>query len=128
MNINTHLKIDNKISGNCIELKQNYAKVELNTKEFMCADKQGLIHGGFIFSSADYCAMLAINDPNVVLAKSNTKFIAPVRLNDIVILEAKVITSDGFKSEVQVSAFVNEKEVFKGSFFTATLKKHIFDV
>jgi acyl-coenzyme A thioesterase PaaI-like protein len=128
MDINTHLKIDNNISGECIELKKDYAKVKLTTKEFMCADSQGLIHGGFIFSSADYSAMLAINDPHVVLAKSNTKFIAPVKLNDIVILEANVLSSDGFKSEVEVIAKVEQKDVFKGSFFTATLKKHIFDV
>jgi len=128
MNINTHLKIDNNISGQCIDLGKDYAKVKLTTKEFMCADKEGLIHGGFIFSSADYCAMLAINDPNVVLAKSNTKFLAPVKLNDIVILEAIVISSDGFKSEVEVKAEVENKNVFIGTFFTATLSKHIFDV
>ena len=128
MDINTHLKIDNNISGECIELKKDYAKVKLCTKDFMCADKHDLIHGGFIFSSADYCAMLAVNNPNVVLAKSTTKFIAPVKLKDIIILEARVISSDGFKSEVEVIAIVKEKVVFKGTFFTATLKNHIFDV
>ena len=128
MDIDTHLKIDTNISGKCIELKKDYAKIKLTTKEFMCADSAGLIHGGFIFSSADYCAMLAVNNPNVVLAKSTTKFIAPVKIEDIVILEARVVSSDGFKSEVEVIATVNEKVVFKGTFFTATLKKHIFDV
>jgi len=128
MDINTHLEIDNNISGEVIELKKDYAKVKLSTKEFMCADKQGLIHGGFIFSSADYCAMVVVNDPNVVLAKSNTKFIAPVKLNDIVILEGKLISSDGFKSEIEVLAKVDDNIVFKGSFFTATLKKHIFEI
>jgi len=128
MDINTHLKIDNNISGECIELKKDYAKIKLTTKEFMCADSQGLIHGGFIFSSADYCAMLAVNNPNVVLAKSTTKFTAPVKLGDIVILESNIISSDGFKSEVEVIAKVEQKNIFKGTFFTATLKKHIFDV
>jgi len=128
MNINTHLRIDATLSGKVVELKDNYAKVQLDTTKIMSADSFGLIHGGFIFSSADYCAMLAINNPNVVLAKSNTKFIAPVKLGDIVILEANVISSDGFKSEVEVLAKVQDKEVFKGTFFTATLKKHIFDV
>ena len=128
MDINTHLKIDNNISGKCVELKKDYAKVQLITKEFMCSDKQGLIHGGFIFSSADYCAMLAINDPNVVLAKSTTKFIAPVKLSDIVMLEANIISSDGFKSEVEVIAKIKDSTVFKGNFFTATLKKHIFEL
>ena len=128
MDINTHLKIDTNISGECIDLQTDYAKVKLCTKDFMCADNHGLIHGGFIFSCADYCAMLAINDPNVVLAKSNTKFTAPVKLNDIVLFEANVISSDSFKSEIEVTARVEQKDVFKGVFFTATLKKHIFDV
>ena len=125
MTLNTHLELDSTLNGKIIELKKDFAKVELQTLEIMKADKQGLVHGGFIFCAADYAAMACINDPFVVLAKSNTKFLAPVSVGEIVLLEAKLGSSDGFKSTVEVEAFVNEKVVFKGEFFTATLKQHV---
>ena len=86
-----------------------------------------MVHGGFIFCSADFCAMACINDPYVVLVKSTTKFIAPVKVGDIVILDGTTKEQDGIKSVVEVIAKVDEKEVFKGEFFTATLKQHVFN-
>jgi acyl-coenzyme A thioesterase PaaI-like protein len=49
---------------------EGYAVVELKTKENMRADEKNLVHGGFIFSLADYCAMLTVNEPTVVLASA----------------------------------------------------------
>ena len=73
----THLKINENLSGKIIELKDGYSKVVLETNSDMRADKSGLIHGGFIFSMADYAAMVAINHPNVVLGGANVKFLKP---------------------------------------------------
>ncbi|MEA3290667.1 MAG: PaaI family thioesterase [Campylobacterota bacterium] len=128
MKLNTHLDIDNKLNGKVIELNQNYAKVELITIKTMIADQKGLIHGGFVFCAADYAAMCAVNDPFVVLAKSETKFIAPVKVDDVVVFEAKVIDQNGIKSTVDIEAKVLEKVVFKGVFYTATLDKHVLDI
>jgi acyl-coenzyme A thioesterase PaaI-like protein len=125
MELKTHLKIDRELNGEIIELKENYAKVKLTTNSKMVADEYGLIHGGFIFASADFAAMSAVNDEFVVLAKSETKFTAPVKIDDIVVVEANVISSDGFKSEVEVEAKVKESLVFKGKFYTASLKRHV---
>ena len=126
MQLNTHLKLDNDINGKVVELKEGYAKVEQTTREFMVADEEGLVHGGFTFCAADYAAMSAVNDPNVVLAKSDAKFLAPIKLGDTVVLEANIIEQDGRKSTVEVIASVNDKPVFKGMFYTITLDKHIF--
>ncbi len=128
MELNTHLKIDSNLNGKIIELKKDYAKIKLQTIEIMKADDQGLVHGGFIFCAADFTAMACINDPYVVLAKSNTKFIAPVKVGDIVILEANIKETNGFKSIVDVIATVNNKDIFKGEFFTATLDKHVLEL
>lgn len=125
MELNTHLKLDKSLNGTVIELKKDYAKVQLNTKEEMGADEQGLVHGGFVFCAADYAAMAAVNDPFVVLAKSSVKFIAPVKVGDIVILEAKIAEKEGSKATVEVTGKVNEKDVFKGEFLTAVLKQHV---
>ncbi len=51
MNLNTHLKINNDINGKVVELKEGYARVEQLTKDFMTADEQGLVHGGFAFNA-----------------------------------------------------------------------------
>lgn len=125
MELNTHLKLNKDLNGTVIELKKDYAKVQLDTIEQMGADEQGLVHGGFVFCAADYAAMAAVNDPYVVLAKSSVKFIAPVKVGDIVILEANITAKDKNKATVEVNGKVDQKEVFTGEFLTAVLKQHI---
>ena len=127
MKLNTHLEIDNSLSGKVVELKENYAKIELKTTDIMRADTKGLVHGGFTFSAADFAAMSAINEPNVVLTASESKFLAPVKVGDIVVFEATVINKDGKKSKVEVIGRVDSKKVFKGLFKTYSLDKHILD-
>ncbi len=125
MELKTHLKIDTSLNGKIIALSEGYAQVELTTLDLMAADAQGLVHGGFIFGAADYAAMAAVNDPYVVLAKSSTKFIAPVKVGEKVILEGKITEQNSNKATVTVSATVHDKEVFMGEFLTAVLKQHV---
>ena len=125
MEIKTHKKIDERFSGKVIELKENYAKVLLKTIPEMAADEEGLVHGGFTFSSADYAAMVAVNDPYVVLVSADVKFTAPVRVGEEIVFEAKVIEKDGKKSKVEVIGKVYEVKVFEGVFKTYSLDKHI---
>ena len=128
MVLNTHLKINETLNGEVIVIKDGYAKVELKVSEAMVADERGLIHGGFIFGAADYAAMAAVNHPNVVLAKSEVKFLAPSKLGEKITLEANVVETDGSKSSVEVIAIANEKTSFKGTFYTVILEKHVLDM
>ncbi len=128
MKINTHLKIDNNLNGEVVKVKKGYAKVKLTATEAMRADEQGLVHGGFAFGAADYAAMVAVNDPFVVLAKSEVKFLAPIRVGDAVHFEAQITQSEGHKHTVEVTGTIAEKKVFTGIFYTAVLKKHVFDL
>ncbi len=73
MHLNTHLNINTSLCGKVTRLQENYAEVLLHTTQQMTADRQGLVHGGFIFGAADYTAMLAVNDPLVVLGASSSK-------------------------------------------------------
>ena len=122
---NTHLKIDSRFSGKIVELKAGFAKVLLETKEEMLADEYGLIHGGFTFSGADYAAMLAVNEPNVVLLGATVEFVAPVKLGDRVLFSAKISSSEGRKAIVDVVASVDDKKVFQGVFTTYVTKEHL---
>jgi acyl-coenzyme A thioesterase PaaI-like protein len=125
MQLNTHLNIDTSLCGRVTKLEEGYAEVLLCTTQQMAADTQGLVHGGFVFGAADYAAMSAVNDPYVVLGASTTKFIAPVKVGDAVVCQAKVINTKGKKSVVAVAAFVNKKLVFEGDFTTFVLPSHV---
>ena len=125
MELNTHLKLNSELNGKVVELAKGYAKVEQLTTELMVADAEGLVHGGFTFCAADFAAMACVNDPYVVLAKGDTKFLAPIKCGQTVIYEAKMLESEGRKSLIEVIATVDENVVFKGRFNTVTLDSHI---
>ena len=122
---NTHSAINNKLSGVIIKLDNNYSKVKLQTTSEMIVDKMGLIHGGFIFSLADFASMVAINHPNVVLGGANVKFLKPVRKGDILIAEAQLSKKEGKKLIVNVNVKRNDDVVFSGEFICFTLEKYI---
>jgi acyl-coenzyme A thioesterase PaaI-like protein len=128
MVLNTHLKLDESLNGDLDELRADYAKIILQTTEQMVADEEGLVHGGFVFSAADYAAMACVNHPNVVLAKSEVKFLAPVKLGETVVLEATKNSEDGNRISINVIGKVEEKDVFKGTFYTAVLDKHVLAI
>ena len=125
MKLNTHLNIDTSLCGKVTKLEKNYAEVLLHTSTKMRADKQGLVHGGFVFGAADFAAMSAVNDPLVVLGSATSKFVAPVAVGEVLLFKAKVISEKGRKRMVEVEAFVKEKLVFEGSFTTFVLESHV---
>lgn len=125
VHLQTHLKINNTLSGDLEKLEEGYAKVRLNTSEAMRADEVGLVHGGFIFSAADFAAMAAVNEPNVVLAGCNSRFLAPVRVGDEVIFEAEIRHAQGRKYNVFVTAYASKVKVFEGEFKTVVTKEHV---
>ncbi len=128
MKLNTHLNINTSLCGKVTKLQENYAEVLLHTTQQMTADRQGLVHGGFVFGAADYAAMSAVNDPLVVLGASSSKFLAPVKVGDVVLCRAIVVSEKGKKREVEVQVFVNEKLVFEGSFIAFVLDQHVLNV
>ena len=125
MQQNTHLNIDTSLCGRVVKLEEGYAEVLLHTTRQMAADERGLVHGGFVFGSADYAAMCAVNDPHVVLGASTSKFIAPVKVGDTVLCKASVVNEKGKKREVQVAAFVQGALVFEGVFTTFVLDRRV---
>ncbi len=127
MKLKTHLNINNALCGKVTKLQENYAEVLLHTTQQMSADSRGLVHGGFIFGVADYVAMVAVNDPFVVLGSASSKFLAPVKVADVVLLKGSVVIEKGRKKEVRVEAFVKSQLVFEGTFTTFVLDKHVLD-
>lgn len=125
--VNTHTRIDRELNGSPELLEDGYAVVKLRTTERMFADERGLVHGGFLFSSADYSAMLAVNHPNVVLAGANVRFLKPVRVGEEITFEARVEKREGKKIIVSVVGYRERTEVFEGEFLCVVPEKHVLD-
>ncbi len=125
MEIKTHQAIDPELCGKPVRLGDGSAVVELKTGPRMAVDDSGLVHGGFIFGLADHAAMIAVNHPNVVLGGANVRFLKPVKTNEFVTAEAKVISSEGKKQKVEVTVKREDTAVFEGEFTCFVLDKHI---
>ncbi|MFX0069795.1 MAG: hotdog domain-containing protein [Candidatus Hermodarchaeota archaeon] len=108
-------------------MDSNYSKIRLETISDMVVDETGLIHGGFIFSLADYASMVAINHPNVVLGSANVKFLKPVKVGEILIAEGKFTRIEGKKRVVEVEVRKDKEVVFKGDFICYIPEKHVLN-
>lgn len=123
----THLQADPALCGRVTSLAEGTAEVELVTTEAMVVDAQGLVHGGFVFGLADYAAMLAVNDPNVVLGACESRFLKPVQRGATVTAHAETIERDGRKHRVRVQAAVGDQTVFDGTFTCIVLERHVLE-
>jgi uncharacterized protein (TIGR00369 family) len=126
MHPNTHLLISRQWVGEPVSLSEGRAEVRLATHPEMVADKRGLVHGGFAFGLADYAAMLAVNDPYVVLGAAETKFLAPVTLGETLIATAEILETAGKKRVVRCSVRTS-RPVFEGVFTCFVLPGHVLD-
>lgn len=99
--------------------------MRLVTVPEMAADERGLVHGGFVFGAADYAAMLAVNDPHVVLGAAEVRFLEPVEVGDSLVLEARTESVEGRKHRVEVMARRGEESVMTGTFTCFVLDRHV---
>ncbi|MDH3524715.1 MAG: MaoC/PaaZ C-terminal domain-containing protein [Acidobacteriota bacterium] len=127
MEVATHHAIERRLCGVAINLGPGKATVRLETTREMAADARGLVHGGFVFGAADYAAMVAVNDPNVVLGAAECKFVAPVRLGQVVDFSAREVAEAGRRHDVEVVGRVGEKTVFEGAFACFVLERHVLE-
>ncbi len=123
--VKTHELINSNLNGEIMKIEEGYVELRLTTTSEMVADDIGLIHGGFIFSAADYAAMLAVNEKNVVLVGSECQFLSPVKFHDEVNFIAKVRHKDGKKRNVHVEGYVLDIKVFEGEFKTVITDRHV---
>jgi acyl-coenzyme A thioesterase PaaI-like protein len=99
---NTHRALSARLCGTPLLLAKGAAEVELETIDEMRADESGLVHGGFVFGLADHAAMLAINEPNVVLGSAEVRFLAPVRVGERLTATARLLALEGKRHRVEV--------------------------
>lgn len=128
MEIKTHGKAAARFLGTPLLVEDgSSSQVELVTSDEMVVDDEGLIHGGFTYGLADYAAMLAVNHPFVVLGKSESRFLAPVRVGDIMRAKAEVKGEEGKRKNVEVEVYVDKKKVYAGVFTCYVLASHVLN-
>ncbi len=127
MDVNTHQRIDPGLCGRPETLEPGLARVALTALPVMAADDRELVHGGFVFGLADYAAMLAVNDPNVVLGAAEVRFTAPVVVGETLLAEAKLTETAGKKRLVAVTVRRGQDAVFTGTFTCFVPEKHVLD-
>ena len=123
----THEKVAPHLCGRPVELAVGRARVVLDTHGELAADQRGLVHGGFTFGLADYAAMLAVNEPTVVLASAQVKFLGPVVVGDRAEAEATVERSEGRKRWVKVVVRRDGTPVLEAELFAIVPDTHILD-
>lgn len=121
----THLGIDASLCGEVVSLAPGRAELRLTTLPSMAVDDAGLVHGGFVFGLADHAAMLAVNDPNVVLGAASTRFLKPLRVGDVVLARASVGAEAGRKRTVAVEVLHADVVVMTGEFTCFVLDRHV---
>jgi len=127
MDLQTHPSIDRALCGFPVEVSSNLAIVELTMLPAFAADPSGLVHGGFVFGALDYAAMLAVNHPNVVLGAAEIRFLAPVRVGQIVRCRAEITSVEGRKRRIAVGARVDGVEVASGQITAFVLDHHVLE-
>lgn len=124
--IRTHLEISPRLVGEPLDLGDGTASARLVTTPDMAADERGLVHGGFTFGLADYAAMLAVNDPLVVLGGAECRFLGPVAVGEVMVATARLEERQGKKHRVQCTV-ATDRPVFEATFTCFVLERHVLD-
>ncbi len=124
----THKLTSTKLVGRPLKVGPPEAEVVLETTEEMVVDEYGLVHGGFTFGLADYAAMLAVNEPTVVLGKAEVRFLKPVKAGERLLARARIVEDLGRKKIVMGEVFNEDHEkVFEGTFHCYVLERHVLE-
>lgn len=121
-------KINKDFCGELVRLAKNEAEVSFIPNEKMTSDENNIIHCGFVFNAAAFCAMAAVNAPNSTIIYSETKFLSPIELNCELTLKARALQSDLKKREVVVEGFLYNIKIYDAMFHIVVFDKNMFKI
>ncbi|EJB5874295.1 PaaI family thioesterase [Campylobacter coli] len=120
-------ELNTSLAGTIIELDKNFAKSILITISDMVVDEQGLVFDAFIFAAANYVAQASINKEFSVVIGSKCFFYAPLKLGDVLELEAHALFDETSKKrDVKVVGHVKEIKMFEATIQVVSIDEHIF--
>jgi len=120
--LNSYKNIHTHHAYKLIELKEDYAKIAINSKKSETVDHENIIYDGAIFSAANFCAMAAINQKHTFLISANIDFLNQINTDDDdVIFEAHAASNISGKKQIEVIGKINDITVFQGDFVAMKL-------
>ncbi|EHQ1083840.1 hypothetical protein KQO07_001285 [Campylobacter coli] len=120
-------ELNTSLAGTIIELDKNFAKSILITTSDMVVDEQGLVFDAFIFAAANYVAQASINKEFSVVIGSKCFFYTPLKLGDVLELEAHALFDETSKKrDVKVVGHVKEIKMFEATIQVVSTDEHIF--
>lgn len=121
--------LSNSIAGVIIEVSKNHAKSVMITTPDMVVDSQGLVFDAFVFAAANYVAQAAVNREFSVLIGSKCFFYAPLKVGDVLELEARALFDESSKKrDVKVLGHVKEIKIFEATLQLVSTDDHIFNL
>jgi acyl-coenzyme A thioesterase PaaI-like protein len=128
LNIRTHQRANSELVGKVIAVEdERSASARLVATQEMAVDDRGLIHGGFAFGLADLAAMVLVNQPNVVLAGAEIRYLAPVKVGDEMVADASLMSKEGNRFIVGVRVRVGDRRVAEGTFNCVVPRRHVLE-
>jgi uncharacterized protein (TIGR00369 family) len=116
---NKHLSVSEDLVGKVERIESGkFARVSLTVDSRMRVDEKGLVHGGFAFGLANCAAMVAMNEPFVVLLSAQVRSLKPVKAGETLTARAQVQESEGKKGRSGANSSIrSRKKSSKENFF-----------
>lgn len=106
-----------EVIGDIIELELDHIAISiLDIKEEHVFHRNNIARGHFLFAQANSLCVALMNDELALTAKSDIKFVKPVKLNDRVITKATLVNKSKQRATINVESTVKSKVVFVGTF------------
>jgi acyl-CoA thioesterase len=113
LRVRTHTELDPNQVGHVDHLNPDESRITLTTSRSMHADMENLVHSGYIGSSAEYAALIAVNEPNAMIYSVSSQYFACARVGDDVSYKATVKHSEGRKRDVTVVGKIESIKVYE---------------
>lgn len=124
--LNVCASVNMELCGELTKIDDNMAEVIFSTAAIMLSDGERAVHTGFVYNSACYAALCAVNKRNSIVIASDTKFLAPIELGHEIVFRAQTLQNGFKKCEVKVEGFLLDIKVFEGIFNIAIFDKKLF--
>jgi acyl-CoA thioesterase len=126
--VHTHQRLAPSAVGKIRDIKEGYARTEFKLHKDMAVDEHDLAFTGYIFNAANYAAMIAVNEPNVIISSAKTMFLLPIKVGEVLTFEAISKHRESKKKMIRVTATQQGVKVFEGEFATLVYDSHVLDV
>jgi acyl-coenzyme A thioesterase PaaI-like protein len=112
--IRTTTELDSIYSGHIDSITSEKAVISLVTSKFMVADRDEMVHSGFISSAAEYAALIVVNEPSGMIFAVNSQYYACMRLGEELELTATVRHTDHRKRDIEVIGMMGSIKIYEG--------------